>query len=187
MRFPLDKQNVIGYDYGVVTTYNAHHLGVDWEADFVLLYAPKNGTILSVLSGTEGGLTIWFRPEGTDLIIRWLHLSKILVKAGQKVSEGQFLAITGNTGTDGNGHHPLSHLHEDMWPKGKVTLNFSDTMNPHEYYKGEEMNQTKVVLGKDGKTVYKAVPIATDFESFKKQAGVEGIEIPNPIPPASSL
>lgn len=49
------------------------------------------------------------------------------------------------------------------------------------------MNQTKIVVGKDGKTVYKAVPIATDFENFKKQMSVEGIEIPNPIPPASTL
>lgn len=49
------------------------------------------------------------------------------------------------------------------------------------------MNQTKIVLSKDGKTVYKAVPIATDFENFKKQASIEGIEVPNPIPPASEL
>jgi len=49
------------------------------------------------------------------------------------------------------------------------------------------MNQTKIVLGKDGKTVYKAIPVATDFENFKKQASVEGIEVPTPIPPASSL
>lgn len=49
------------------------------------------------------------------------------------------------------------------------------------------MNQTKIVLSKDGKTVYKAVPIAMDFENFKKQASVEGIEVPNPIPPASEL
>lgn len=52
---------------------------------------------------------------------------------------------------------------------------------------GVTMNQTKVVLGKDGKTVYKAIPVAEDFANFIKQAGVEGIEIPNPIPPASSL
>jgi len=47
------------------------------------------------------------------------------------------------------------------------------------------MNQTKVVLGKDGKTVYLATPIAMSFEEFKKQAGVEGIVIPNPIPKAA--
>jgi hypothetical protein len=49
------------------------------------------------------------------------------------------------------------------------------------------MNATKIVLSKDGKTVYKAIPVATDFENFKRQADVEGIVIPDPIPPASSL
>lgn len=53
--------------------------------------------------------------------------------------------------------------------------------------KDNRMNQTKVVLSKDGKTVYKAVPIAEDFANFQKQAAVEGIDIPSPIPPASSL
>lgn len=49
------------------------------------------------------------------------------------------------------------------------------------------MNETKIVLSKDGKTVYKAVPVATDFENFKKQASVEGIIVPDQIPPASDL
>lgn len=51
----------------------------------------------------------------------------------------------------------------------------------------KNMNQTKVVLSGDGHTVYKCIPIATDFESFKKQSSVEGIDVPNPIPPSSSL
>jgi N-acetyl-anhydromuramyl-L-alanine amidase AmpD len=48
-------------------------------------------------------------------------------------------------------------------------------------------NQTRVVLGKDGKTVYLATPVAMDFENFKKQASVEGITVPDPIPPARDL
>lgn len=49
------------------------------------------------------------------------------------------------------------------------------------------MNQTKLVLGKDGKTVYRATPVATTFDDLVKQCAVEGIEVPSPIPPASSL
>ncbi|MDZ4205784.1 MAG: hypothetical protein U1C12_01000 [Patescibacteria group bacterium] len=49
------------------------------------------------------------------------------------------------------------------------------------------MNQTKVALSKDGHTVYKAVPIATSWEEFLKQSNVEGIIVPNPIPPTSDL
>lgn len=49
------------------------------------------------------------------------------------------------------------------------------------------MNQTKPYLAKDGKTILLVTPMAMDFENFKKQAGVEGIAVPDPIPPASSL
>lgn len=49
------------------------------------------------------------------------------------------------------------------------------------------MNQTSVVLSKDGKTVYLCTPIAMDWANFLKQASVEGIEVPNPIPLSSSL
>jgi len=49
------------------------------------------------------------------------------------------------------------------------------------------MNQTKVVKGKDGKTLYLCTPIAIAFEEFKKQASVEGIDIPDPIPSADTL
>ncbi len=49
------------------------------------------------------------------------------------------------------------------------------------------MNQTKPYLAKDGKTILLVTPVAMDFENFKKQASVEGIEIPNPIPNANTL
>lgn len=48
-------------------------------------------------------------------------------------------------------------------------------------------NQTRVGLSKDGKTVFKVVPVATDFENFKKQMSVEGVEVPEVIPPLSSF
>lgn len=49
------------------------------------------------------------------------------------------------------------------------------------------MNETVVALSKDGKTVYKCTPVATDWPNFVKQAGVEGITIPAILPPTSSL
>lgn len=73
-------------------------------------------------------------------------------------------------------------INSDYFAKGGVfeALVYAD-------FKEISMNETKVVLSKDGKTVYKAIPIAEDWVSFQKQAAVEGIVIPNPIPPASSL
>ena len=49
------------------------------------------------------------------------------------------------------------------------------------------MNATQVVLSKDGKTVYLCTPIAMDWANFLKQASVEGIIVPDQIPPSSSL
>lgn len=53
---------------------------------------------------------------------------------------------------------------------------------------GELMNQTKVVLSKDGQTVYVAWPVPDiGIEGLKKIANVQGFEVPDPIPPSSSL
>lgn len=49
------------------------------------------------------------------------------------------------------------------------------------------MNQTQVVVSKDGKTIWLATPIATDWTNFLKQAEVLGIIVPDQIPPTSSL
>src|SRR5882672_3802782 len=74
-RFALDEMKVGGYDYGVKTSYTPHHLGVDWHAVRVPLFAPSKGIIFDVYTGHEGGLTILFRPYGETTLIRWLHLS----------------------------------------------------------------------------------------------------------------
>jgi len=75
-------------------------------------------------------------------------------------------------------------------PKYKELLSSIDYQKLQEKLvtiKNDPMNQTKVVLGKDGKTLYEARPIAISLEEYKKQASVEGILIPSPIPPSSTL
>lgn len=82
---------------------------------------------------------------------------------------------------NGNTAHYLDHYLQ------KKTIEVTRIASALKIVLTKSMNQTKIVVGKDGKTLYKAIPIATDYENFKKQSSVEGIEIPNPIPPASSL
>ncbi len=160
MRFPLDEQIVGGYDYSVPTDYSPHHLGVDWKANFAPLYAPKDGVILKCFVGLQGGNTIWFKPNGEDIIIRWLHLSEFKVQPGA-VKEGQLIAITGNTG-----HSMGAHLHEDCF-KNSVSLKFEDTINPHLYYlppsvtyKQKDKPALYVKVG------YILVPFATTYENY---------------------
>lgn len=166
MRFPLNIQVLGGYDYGQKTTYNDHHLGVDWKAKFEPLYAPCDGIIFNISEGPEAGKAIQFRPQGEKRIIRWVHLSKILVINTQMVKEGQQLAVTGNSGATTTG----PHLHEDMWPKGRVTLKFEDTANPHDYYKKRDMPIFKI---KNDGTLYALiggvlVPFMTDYPTYLK-------------------
>lgn len=114
--FPLTERKVGGYTFGAPTFYSAHHLGVDYVANYIELYAPFNGVIQEAFWGTEGGKTIWFKPDGQDVIIRFLHLSDFKVTKGQRVNEGQVIAITGNTGTLTKG----PHLHVDISRGGFV-------------------------------------------------------------------
>jgi hypothetical protein len=130
--FVLAEQKVSGYDYGVKTSYAPAHLGVDWKAYYVKGFAPKDGEIVKVIPKEQapaGGNTMWFKPDGENVIIRWLHLSRFIKTSG-KVKMGDWIFVTGNTGVS-----DYPHLHEDIWKNGVVTLKFTDTINPHEYYK----------------------------------------------------
>jgi hypothetical protein len=48
------------------------------------------------------------------------------------------------------------------------------------------MSEIKIVLSKDGQTVYKCEPIV-DMDELNAMASVEGFVVPSPIPPSSSL
>lgn len=112
-------------------------------------------------------------PQGGET--QWGHA---LYAMGYHLHSGQKCVIAKSSWCDSVSEH---HIKENYFLSGF-------TFNPWTLIpKDQNMNQTKVVLGKDGKTVYKATPIAEDFENFKKQAGVEGIVVPTPIPPASTL
>lgn len=120
--FPLKQRAISGYRFGKATWYSKFHLGVDYAAKFDPLYAPFDGTITEVLYGKEGGKTIWFKPDHENVIIRFLHLDQFHVHRGQRVAQGDLIAVTGNTGKITTG----PHLHVDI-SKGSVKL--TDTRN----------------------------------------------------------
>jgi hypothetical protein len=65
---------------------------------------------LEAFTGVEGGKTIWFQPLHDNVIMRFLHLDSFEVKRGDRVVEGQQIAVTGNTGKLSRG----PHLHLDV-------------------------------------------------------------------------
>lgn len=141
--FPLATRKVGGYPFGKPTFYLTRHCGTDYEASVgTQLYAPFDGFIANQGNGVEGGLTIAFRPNHDNVVIRTMHLSKIFVKTGDRVRKGDLIGLTGNTGkyTDG------PHLHVDV-STGSVLLgkpfpaNFTD---PEKYDWDYAPNQVAV-------------------------------------------
>lgn len=171
--FPLQKRTLIRGAAAHVTA--GLGIGADYVAEYAPFVIPFTGRVETYF-GPEGGNWLRLTRSNGDKI-ELAHLSKYEVKPGN-ATEGQIGGVTGNTGSITAG----PHLHIQIINRA------SKRLDPETYDWGKEsMNQTRYVLGKDGKTVFKATPIATDFENLKKQASVEGITVPNPIPPASTL
>ncbi len=83
---------------------STYHQGVDWSV-------PKGSTVVASCGGTVTkagwgsgyGYVIYIKhPDGRET--RYGHLSKVLVSAGQAVSQGQKIALSGNTGVSTGPH-----------------------------------------------------------------------------------
>lgn len=140
--FPLINRKTCGYSFGERTSYTSRHLGQDYSADNDALLAPFKGEITRRLKGTQGGNTIWFKPDNQDVIMRFMHLSEMPISG--RVVQGQTIGVTGNTGSLSTG----PHLHIDISKKDVDINNFDNFIDPEEYNwdeKGDEiMNEAEV-------------------------------------------
>lgn len=127
--FPLKDRKVGGYAFGQKTWYSRRHLGTDYSAEKgTTLYAPFDGEIIRQFYGVEGGNTIWFKPSGQNVVIRFMHLSNFFGLAGP-VKWGEAIGHTGNTGALTRG----AHLHLDI-SKGAVNIwNFNNFIDPDKF------------------------------------------------------
>lgn len=99
--FPLREKSLIrGFD-----AHRSAGLGgaADYKATFVPLYSPVEGTVL-LFEDVRGGN--WIRVTDTEGR-NWemAHLSQRGVKTGDRVTPGQLIGTTGNTGTVTTGPH----------------------------------------------------------------------------------
>lgn len=89
------------------------HLGVDWSVN--------QGTVVNAAAAGTVTRAGWYGGYGycvdvthdNGTMTRYAHLSSINVSVGQKVTQGQALAYSGNTG---NSTGP--HLHFEIWVNG---------------------------------------------------------------------
>ncbi|WP_034446077.1 peptidoglycan DD-metalloendopeptidase family protein [Butyrivibrio sp. AE2032] len=83
---------------------STYHKGVDWATPVgTSVVASSSGTVTRAGWGSGYGYCVYIRhPDGRET--RYGHLSKVLVSVGQSVSQGQRIALSGNTGVSTGPH-----------------------------------------------------------------------------------
>ncbi|MBQ3163787.1 MAG: M23 family metallopeptidase [Lachnospiraceae bacterium] len=83
---------------------STNHKGVDWALPIgTAVVASNAGTVTKAGWASGYGYAVYIKhADGRET--RYAHLSKVLVKAGQTVSQGQRIALSGNTGRSTGPH-----------------------------------------------------------------------------------
>lgn len=118
IHFFVPIQGVVTNSFDAITD----HFGVD-------LVSGAGARIFSVLNGTvifsgwtlETGYVMYIQHE-SNIVSAYKHNSELLKSAGDRVNEGEAIAIIGNSGELTTG----PHLHFELWYEGKP-------INPEQY------------------------------------------------------
>ncbi len=99
---------------------STYHRGVDWATPVgTAVCASSGGTVVKAGWGSGYGYVVYIQhPDGKQT--RYGHLSKILVKSGQSVKQGEKIALSGNTGVSTG-----PHLHFEILVGGGQVNPFS--------------------------------------------------------------
>jgi murein DD-endopeptidase MepM/ murein hydrolase activator NlpD len=116
------KGDYIGSRYGMrvhpILKIRKMHTGIDFVANIgTPVYAPGNGKVVFI--GRKGGYGLEMEIDhGFGYRTRYAHLSKVLVKRGQKIKRGDLIAKTGNSGlsTGPHLHYEISHSGKKLNP-----------------------------------------------------------------------
>lgn len=110
------------------------HTGVDFSARIgTAVYSTGDGVIVTADSQESGYGNEIEVDHGFGYITKYAHLSKFMVKRGQRVKRGELIGYSGNTGTS-----VAPHLHYEVIKNGtKVNpvYYFFNDLNPDEYEK----------------------------------------------------
>ncbi len=95
-----------------------YHTGVDFAAPVGTdIIAVADGKIEAANWGASYGTQLVCKVEGGWVI--YAHLSKALVKAGDKVTKGQHIGESGNTGNSSGPHLHFEMRDNIRWSAGK--------------------------------------------------------------------
>ena len=83
---------------------SSYHKGIDWATPTgTAVYASCGGTVSKAGWGSGYGYVVYIEHEDGRQT-RYGHLSKVLVSVGQKVKQGERIALSGNTGVTTGPH-----------------------------------------------------------------------------------
>lgn len=140
----MGDKNYIQSVYGLMNPLESIHITNDWQQFSAIgeyekhpavdiacstgdpLAAAGEGTVIQSGYGWDpyGAMTVQFRLEKNPMIvILYAHVSKVHVKAGDRIEKGQVIAACGNTGISTG-----SHLHLQVNKSGKP-------VDPNIYFK----------------------------------------------------
>lgn len=103
-----------GYRTDPVYGYKKHHDGIDFTAQTgTPIHATGDGIVTYVKRGNRGYGNNVEISHGFSLKSKYAHMTKILVKEGQKVKRGQVIGLVGSTGKSVG-----PHLHYEVRKNG---------------------------------------------------------------------
>ena len=103
------------------------HNGLDIAvAEGTDVVAVKSGTVTEVRTSATYGKVLKYETKD-GYTVMYAHLSKVLVKQGEEIRQGQVVAKSGNTGLSTG-----PHLHYSLWKDGIL-------LDPMEYLSAENM------------------------------------------------
>ena len=96
--------STFGYRRAPTRGASSYHKGVDWATPTgTAVVASSGGVVTKAGWGSGYGYVVYIQhPDGK--VTRYGHLSKVLVSAGDSVSQGQKIALSGNTGVSTGPH-----------------------------------------------------------------------------------
>jgi murein DD-endopeptidase MepM/ murein hydrolase activator NlpD len=121
-----------GYRLDPIYKVRKFHGGVDFSAPTgTEIYAPGDGVVTKVIKSRRGYGNTIIIDHDFNYGTKYSHLSKFLVKKGDKVKRGQVIGLVGNTGKS-----TAPHLHYEVHKNGKAInpiYYFFNDLTPEEF------------------------------------------------------
>ena len=138
------KRMASGFGYRTDPIYKTtkFHAGMDFAAPVgTEIYATGDGTVVRADSDASGYGNHVRIQHGYGYLTLYGHMSRIKVRAGQKVKRGDVIGYIGNTGKS-VGPHLHYEVHKNGTPVNPINFYYSD-LSPEEYAKMIELSSTE--------------------------------------------